>query len=472
MSADPRPGRATGPTTPFPWWAAAVLAAVGAGLVATAPQPPRADVPPASGTTEPVTRTVLACPPGIGDAVVKVAAADDAPGAGTGDTGNGGPVEVEVAQPDTEPGTVSLDRGGLQMFGVEAAPVVLRATGGSARGLLAVRGERAAATLAGAGCLAPQPVWWFAGAGGGVDHSSVLFLTNADEGPAVVDVRLHGATGSVDEAGTRGITLAAGETVRLALDELAPGSAELAVEVSSSRGRVVAHVLDTVRDGGSEGREWLPAAVPPGEDLTLPGVPAAAVRVQLLVTNPGEDQALVDLQVVTADGAFVPLGSEQVSVDPGTVERVDLTRALEGRAAAVRLRGAVPVTAAVRSWSGSDVAYAVPAAGLEGPAGAVVVGDRSEVLVVGGDEPAVLQLVMRAADGREVLRRGVTVPPSGLVLVPAPRTAAHVVLVPSSGGGSAAIVHSGGGIASRPFTVLPSTVLRPTVRPWGGQSPS
>ena len=48
----------------------------------------------------------------------------------------------------------------------------------------------------------------------------------------------------------------------------------------------------------------------------------------------------------------------------------------------------------------------------------------------------------------------------------------HLTLAARRRPGHPAIVHAGGGVASQPFTVLPSTVLRPVVLPWDGQSPS
>jgi hypothetical protein len=205
-------------------------------------------------------------------------------------------------------------------------------------------------------------------------------------------------------------------------------------------------------------------------------VPADADRVRLLVTNPGDTQAVVELQVVTADGAFVPLGSEQLSIDPGTVGSVDLTAALDGRAAAVRLRSEVPVIGTVRASRAGDVGYAGAAPPLEGPAGLVLVGERSVVQVVGGDEPATLQLSVLDTDGEELLRRAVTAPPSGLVLVPVPEAAAYAVLLPrgstGAGSGYAAAVHVVPGVAVQGATPLPTTQLRTAVTPYTGQSAS
>jgi hypothetical protein len=448
--------------------AALVAVLTAAALLLTLPDPPDVDQPELTAAVEPVSRTTLACPPGVADAVVKVASTAGLPPPSP----SGGSVKVDLEPQGAPADRLTLERGELAPSEVDGPGLEVRGAGDAAQGLLAARAERVGSTLTVGGCRSAQPVWWFAGAGGGVDHSSVLFLTNVDEGPAVVDVRLHGATGSVDRAGTRGITLAPGETLRLPLAEVAPGSEELTVEVAAVRGRVVPHLLDSISLADGRGREWLPPAMPPAEDVVLAAVPAGADRVVLLVTNPGEDQALVDLEVLTEDGAFVPLGTEQVSVDPGSVKRVDLTEELEGRAAAVHLQSQVPVTGAVRSVSAGDAADAGSAAPLDVPSGVILAGDRSELVLAGGEDASSLELLLYAPDGKEVLRRGVTVPPSGLVVVRAPDGAAYAVLLPRSGDTYAAALHSRPGVAVQPVTPLPTTLTRPVVLPWTGQSDS
>jgi hypothetical protein len=416
-----------------------------------------------AASTQPVSRSVLACPPGASDAVLGVASAAGLPAPAP----RRGKSEVTVEQPGPDR-TVTLERGSLEQVDAGDSGAVLRASGDGAIGLLAARGERVDGTLATGGCRAAQPEWWFTGAGGGVDHASVLYLSNADEGPATVDVSVHGATGSVDRAGTRGMTVAPGETLRLPLTDVAPGSDELTVEVTATRGRVVAAVLDTVRSANGEAREWLPPSAPPAEDVVLPGVTAGAGPAQLLVTNPGDQQAIVDLQVVTEDGAFVPLGQEQVSVDPDSVEKVDLTKALKGRAAAVHLRAEVPVTGAVRSAAGGDTGYAFSAVPLSSPAGVVPAGSSSDIQLVTGKAPASLQVVAYDSDGGRLASKPVTVPASGMAQVPLPSGAAYAVVLPRSGSVYVAATSSGPGLAVQPAEPLPTTLQRPAVLPWTG----
>ncbi len=162
----------------------AVLAPlVALALVLTVPKtaaPPDGTGAPTRSVTEPVARSTVACPPAppVGRATRVAVVAGAVPGA------------VAAVPARTGRGTV------------------LTRTGGEARGTFAARVDRGGDTLAVLACRQPAAQWWFAGAGGDLDHSSVLHLVNVDSGPAVVDVRLHGATGSVDLAGTRGLTLA------------------------------------------------------------------------------------------------------------------------------------------------------------------------------------------------------------------------------------------------------------------------
>jgi len=461
-----------GPPAKGPGRAAAVLSAVAVAVAAvlllTLPAAPRTHAADVAESEQPVSSAVLGCPPGASDGVLKIASAAGLPAPAP--AGGKGDVHVHGPGPDR---TVTVDRGAATQVDVGGSDSVLRAADDAAIGLLAARGERVDGTLAAVGCRAPQPEWWFTGAGGGVDHASVLYLTNTDEGPATVDIEVHGATGNVDRAGTRGMTVAPGQTVRLPLADVAPGSDELTVEVIASRGRVVAAALDTVRGPDGEAREWLPPSAPPGEDVVLAGVPAGADRAELLVTNPGDAQALVDLQVVTDDGAFVPLGDEQVSVKPDSVARVDLTKALKGRAAAVHLRSEVPVTGTVRSTDAGDTAYAFVAEPLGSPAGVLLVGERSELQLVTGKAPVSVEVLAYGATGHEELRKPVTVPASGMVRVPLPAGSAYAVVVPPAGRALSgplhvAVTHTGPGVAVQPATPLPTTLRRPAVLPWTG----
>lgn len=419
--------------------AALVAAVVGAAVVV--PGPPAR---PAAPTAEqvPVTSTRLGCTAAVGDGPV-LAVTTDVPGS----------------------------RGASEVRTVRGADgrVVVEGSGRDAVGLAAWRRSQDAAAL----CPAPATDWWFAGAGGGLDHRTVLVLTNVDDGPAVVDVDLVGATGKVDDQLLRDLTVQAGSDRVLRLVDVAPTSDELTVHVTTSQGRVVAEAYDTVRTVGGRaagvGHEWLPPAAAPSTDVRLAAVPAAADRRTLLVTNPGDRQALVTTQVVTADGAFVPRGAEEVSVDPGEVATVRLGTGFDGRLASLRLRSEVPVTGTVRSQVGADVAYAGAAATAEGflvaPAGSS--GGRTVLVLQGTDDPTGAEASAWSSDGSRLAGRGISVPPTGLATWTLPADAAYVLLEPDTGRGDlvAAVVSTGaGGVTAVPLGRVPTTETRPVVR--------
>ena len=204
-------------------------------------------------------------------------------------------------------------------------------------------------------CASPRSEWWFTGAGAGLDHSSTLLLANLDPGPAVVDLRVLGPDGELRGAGTRGIVVAPHSRKRVDLTGVAPQVDDLALDVHASRGRVVAAVDDSLRSSptASEGLEWLAATDRPARRLHLAGVPGTAGGRTLLVANPSTLEAAVDVGVSGPSGTFAPAGLGPVTVAPGTIESVDVSRAVPaGEASGIRLRSRVPVVAALRSTAG------------------------------------------------------------------------------------------------------------------------
>jgi len=224
-------------------------------------------------------------------------------------------------------------------------------------------------------CPSPASTWWFTGAGATLDHSSELVLSNLDPGPAVMDIRVFGPDGEIETIGTRGITVPPEEQTTVALTDVAPQGNDLAVSVVSSRGRLVAAVSDTFAPGfvASPGDEWIPAQVSPSRMMRLAGLPGKADGHTLVLANPSDLEALVDVGVSGETGSFTPTEGAQVGVPPGSVVSTDLTKTIGGRASAVTLRSTVPVTATVRSVVGAASAYAGSVHWLTGPAIAPVV---------------------------------------------------------------------------------------------------
>jgi hypothetical protein len=374
--------------------AAVVLAAVVAVLLTGSPQP--ADLAgPSPGAL--VDRTLLACPAAPEDAGRNVRTATFAglapvrgPGGPLGDAGTVRSGSGEDAD------ALDLRRGVLRELPGRDA-VVLDAEGGVAAGVFGQHVDVVARTVAAARCVAPAADWWFTGAGATLDHSSVLVIANVDPGPAVVDMRVLGADGPIETVGTRGITLGPGETRAVPLTDVAPQNDEVAVSVHATRGRVAAAVSDRFarRPSAPTGLEWLPGSDGSGRLVRLAGLPARADQRTLVVGNPGEQEALVELEVLGARGSFVPSGFETLSVAPGSTRTVDLTEMLGVReATALRVRAQVPVVATVRSVRFGDHSYAASVSALSEPAAAVLPSRRG-----GARAQAVVQLSAGAGGG-------------------------------------------------------------------------
>ncbi|MFT4009775.1 MAG: DUF5719 family protein [Nocardioidaceae bacterium] len=445
------------------WVAALVLLGSAIAAVLVAPHPSAAPSGPPPGRGEPVRNTLLACPALKADAqggrtTYGVGSAD------LSDVSSGGEIRLD---PDGEaPGR------GRTVAGRAPAEqgLTVTAAGGLAQGLFAWRVDdgKALATLR---CDAPRGSWWFAGAGASLDHESTLVLTNLDAGPAVVDVDVFGPQGPVDvsASGGRGITVGPGEHVALSMVELAPQSDELAVHVVASQGRVVAAMRDRYAGSATStpGDEWLSGAAAPARIVRLVGAPAGGHRT-LVVANPGDSVAPLTVEVTGPNGRSLATGLGDLSVGPGSVTTVDLSKVLRGEAYGVIVRSERPVVAGLRVLTGAgDDVVAGPALPLTAPAAVPVVG-ASTLQLVGGAAPSRVRVQMFGGSGGQLAEQSVELDANALVQVPVQPEAAYAVVTPTQGmpyGAVLSVVRKRA--SAQPLADLPVLARVPGVRPAG-----
>lgn len=445
----------------------ATLLVLTAGAVEDEPEPAR------GAGTVPVDEVVTACAaypaPGRGEALTLAA---PLPGADDGGEVVAGPVGGR-----TEP--VDAGRGRLESLDVAAEGAAddgwaleVTAAGAAAvgRSTFVVDRARDVAAVGVQECLVPRARWWFTGAGAGLDHTSTLVVANLDPGRAVLDVEVHGPDGLVDSVGTRGLTLEPGEVRAIDLVEVAPQSEELAVHVEASRGRVVAALADgfATRPAAAAGREWIPVQADATKVVRLAPLPARADRRTLVVANPTGREALAEVEVSTASGAFVPADVPQVRVPPGTVVTADLGPVVGKETAAVRLASSVPLTATVRSTTGADVTYAAATPLLDGPAAAVVADDTVPTLqLTAGEAGGTADVTAYSADGDEMESADLEVEPgTTLTWTPEGRAASYLVVTPSEGRLFGGVSLAGpAGVSQVPLRPLPVALRRPVVTP-------
>ncbi len=405
----------------------------------------------------PPTRVDLACPSGEDADPVWLATAGRARGQVTTRVPEGGePTPVELLRD----AVASLD---------DQDPVLVRGTGGLAAELIGARVREAG--LAATECVLPRPDYWFTGLGAGAEHSSTLELANPDRGPAVADVTVWTRSGEVDAPSLRGVTVTGGAVERLDLSEVLPRRGELAVQVTVSRGRLGATVLDELPALGRVERlaGWLPASPEPSADQLLLGLVGGEGTDTLVLGNPGESESRVQVRIVTEDASFVPEGQQEVRVAAGSVETVTLTETLRQQvsegALGVQVTSSEPVTASLRSVVDGDLVHAQPVSASEAPTSALVPPGDAHLVLARAGGAGVATVTSYDADGDRLGEEKVELTDGSGGAIDLPRGTALVRMTPRRTGVAAAVVVRGDGATVVPLVDLVRYSLIPDVRP-------
>lgn len=316
--------------------------------------------------------------------------------------------------------------------GLEGAVHVTTATGAGAGALTVEQTTRATAGtrrgVAALTCPAPSAESWFVGGGTVLGTVSELLLVNGESTPATVDVTVWTSTGQADPRPGRGIRVPPRTRVAVPLDRLAPERDLLALQVTSTTGRV-ASALRVVRVDGRTplGTDWVPPSPGPARDSVVAGLPAGPGRRTLLVTNPGDTATTVSVELTTYDGQYVPDGLSAVDVPAGTSVALDLSDELAQSPAGVRVRSTgEPVLAGALVVDRQDgpvreIAFATATPALDAPAllADVRLSPPTEVLLLlsAPTDDAVVDLVVVAAPGELPASQRVEVPAATTVAV-------------------------------------------------------
>jgi hypothetical protein len=347
--------------------------------------------------------------------------------------------------------------------------VVVTASGAMAQGL-AVE-QTSAAGLVTAQCAAPGTSFWFVGPGQALAAHISLYLMNTDSDPADVQVT---AVTDITKGGPllgnadNGITVPPHGMVVQSLSNLLQGSKVVALEVSTSVGRVVAALRETknAADYGS----WLPQSEPPARSLVIPGLPQASGSPELYIAVPGTATASVRVTAVTPRGSYQPTGGTGIDLLGGSASVIPLP-SLGGVTGAIRISATVPVTASVvvpGGPSGSPAVVAATAAPVQeqgvladSPAG-------STYLVLSAPQKAASVRIVVAGPGASAAGQAGTVVPvkaGSTVVVPVKAPSGHraaavmIVVTPLAGSGpvyAARVVRSGNTVQS--ILAVPSSL--------------
>ncbi|MEK8171160.1 DUF5719 family protein [Streptomyces sp. M19] len=158
--------------------------------------------------------------------------------------------------------------------------------------------------LQGTACTAPDTDFWFPAASIAKDRHDYAHLTNPDATPAVVDIELYGPEGRIEAPTGEEIAVPARSTVSVLLSTLTTETAtDVTAHVTARSGRVGAAVQ---ANDDSRGGDWLAASAEPRTSAVLPGIPADATSVRLVVFATGGQDADLNLRLAGAAASITP----------------------------------------------------------------------------------------------------------------------------------------------------------------------
>lgn len=330
----------------------------------------------------------------------------------------------------TEGGETAVGPGRSIEVGTDGGVTLLDGRATAAPGLVAGRGE----PLAVPECRGPSYDEWLVGLGASARYATSLELVNPDDGDAVVDLELYGASGPVEEQALRGITIPGHSVKRIDLAEVAPRRAATAAHFTVSRGRVVATARNTWDPLGS-GRvttDFLPADPEPGTDGLILGLPKGAGDTQLAVVNPGADEVRVTPQLVSLQSVFTPTDAQEVAVPPHSLSMIPLDALLSSEAAkgalGIRVSATGPVASSVRTLVKGDLVLLAPAPQLSEPAAAVLPAGAKELLLGGATKAGAVQVRAYGPGGQQLADERVEMSEGGAARLALPPKAVSITL--------------------------------------------
>lgn len=404
-------------------------------------------------TTSTLTSATVVCPAGLTASSGPVRAVR-APGV------TGGPVSVRTGTaptddegdgitegPTREGEAVAVSAGGGVAVPSSRGVTILDGEGDAAPGLVAGRGDR----LAVPECRAPSYDEWLVGVSASARYATTLELVNPDEGDAVVDIELLGASGPVEEPALRGIQVPGHSIKRIDLAKAAPRSTSTAAHLTVTRGRVTATARNTW-DPLGRGRvttDFLPATTEPATTSLLLGIPDRAVSPTLFLVNPGEDEVRVTTRLVTPEAVFTPTGAEEIAVAPHAMKAVRLDGLLADASAkgtvGLQLESTGPIASSLRLIAQEDLVLLAPAPDLREPVAAVLPQGAKTLVLGGATRTGVVRVKSYDAGGEELADRRVevgsdraarlTLPPQAVTITVETRNTriAAVVSIPAKG---------------------------------------
>jgi hypothetical protein len=213
--------------------------------------------------------------------------------------------------------------------------------------------SKASSWAGGALCTGPATSQWFVGGTADITTRGRLIIVNSGLSDAIVDVQSFTENGKQP---VRTITVVSKNYLIIPIDSLAPGDKSLTVHVAPRSGRINAFMIDEQGKGLSAlGGDLINFAPGASKSVMIPAIPhqvaknTKAFPHTLRILTPGDVDASVTVEVLSADGVFVPVGLNSRSISAGIVTELQFTPNITSAILAIRVMSTEPIVAAIKS---------------------------------------------------------------------------------------------------------------------------
>ena len=317
--------------------------------------------------------------------------------------------------------------------------------------------SRTGSWAGGAICSGPTSSQWFVGGSSDVTSRGRLIVINSGLSEAIVDVQAYSENGKQPLVS---LNLKSKSYTVLALDTLATGDNSLTVHVLPRSGRINAFMIDELGAGlKSLGGDLVNPITSPSTTLVIPAIPnqlpkkgqRASGSHTLRVLTPSDVDTNITVELLSADGRFIPVGFNSRKISAGVVTELTLSPKISASAFAVRIKSDEPILAAMSSKvtikGRKDFVWSTPTPAL-GPMAMAVTG-LAPLIAFASDSVAV-KIEVTFINGKKSL---VTVKGSDIATWRVPNAARSITILKSSSETYAgALVASANGYGYLPIT--------------------
>ncbi|CAB4532818.1 MAG: hypothetical protein F2521_02825 [Actinobacteria bacterium] len=213
--------------------------------------------------------------------------------------------------------------------------------------------SKASSWAGGALCTGPATSQWFVGGTADITTKGRLIIVNSGLSDAIIDIQSFTENGKQP---LRTITVVSKNYLIIPIDSLAPGDKNLTVHVAPRSGRINAFMIDEQGKGlkalGGDLINFAPSA---SKSVMIPAIPHQIVKNTkalphtLRILTPGDVDANVTAEVLSADGVFVPVGLTSRSISAGIVTELQFTPNITSTIMGIRITSTEPIVAAIKS---------------------------------------------------------------------------------------------------------------------------